>query len=252
MKFKITLFLCLLNIYIGYSQAILNTESILKEIDSTLVFNFNIEGDVKIGNVDLIQYNNTILIGKKINKHLLRAFFNYEFLSENKSTLSSDFSGQLRYNYQIKKNSLYSFLQAQNAKALNLNQRLLFGFGYRQSILNTEKNTNYLDLAFGGFYENEYYKNNQIEPILVENIRYNINIFNQFQISKKIRFSSMTYFQQNAERFKDYRVFIETRVYYDLNNLSFYLKTNFRHHSTPYIDIIKNDLNSVLGIEFKL
>ena len=62
----------------------------------------------------------------------------------------------------------------------------------------------------------------------------------------------MTYFQQNAERFKDYRVFIETRVYYDLNNLSFYLKTNFRHHSTPYIDIIKNDLNSVLGIEFKL
>ena len=71
MKFKITLFLCLLNIYIGYSQAILNTESILKEIDSTLVFNFNIEGDVKIGNVDLIQFNNSILIGKKINNSVL-------------------------------------------------------------------------------------------------------------------------------------------------------------------------------------
>ncbi|WP_169744674.1 DUF481 domain-containing protein [Siansivirga zeaxanthinifaciens] len=235
-----------------FSQAILNTESVLKEIDSTLVLNFNIEGDVKIGNVNLIQINNSLLVGKKINRNLIRAFFNYEFLSENKNTLSSDFSGQIRYNYIIKRNSIYTFIQGQNAKALNLNSRFLVGLGYRQSLLKRKKSISYLDITYGFFYEKEYYKSNQTIPIKIENIRYNVNIFNQFKLSEKFRFLSMTYFQLNSEQLKDYRFFFESRLYYDLKNISIYLKTNMRHHATPYVNVLKTDLNSLVGIEFKL
>lgn len=137
----------------------------------------------------------------------------------------------ISYNYIIKRNSLYTFIQAQNAKALNLNSRFLVGLGYRQSLLKRKKSISYLYIAYGVFNEKEYYKSNQAIPIEIENIRYNLNVFNQFQLSKKLRFLSMTYFQLNSEQLKDYRLFFESRLYYDFKNLSFYFKNNFRFHS---------------------
>ena len=56
MKRLIT-FIWLLGMSMGYSQSIINTESILKDIDSTSTINFNIDGDLKYGNIKLIELN---------------------------------------------------------------------------------------------------------------------------------------------------------------------------------------------------
>ena len=52
------LFFCFnLFIFSAKSQAILNTETLMKEIDSTIFFSGNLEGDLQFGNINLLQFN---------------------------------------------------------------------------------------------------------------------------------------------------------------------------------------------------
>ena len=130
--------------------------------DSTFIFTSSFDGNYTSGNIELIQLNSANQIAFKKDKNLIRLFFNYEFISQDKETISSDYTSQLRYSFTLKNNSLYSFVQGQKAISLSLNSRYLIGIGYRQSIIKKDKN--YLDVAFGPFYENEMYlQNSQAE-----------------------------------------------------------------------------------------
>jgi hypothetical protein len=93
----------------------------MKSMDSTLTVGFGINGDFKFGNLELYQFNITNQIGKKFDKHLIRLLFNYEYISENKEVLASDYTAQLRYNYSLGNHSLFSFVQSQKSRALSLN-----------------------------------------------------------------------------------------------------------------------------------
>ena len=69
------------------SQTIINTENLMKSMDSTLSIGLGINGDFKFGNLELYQFNITNQIGKKFDKHLIRLLFNYEYISENNDPL---------------------------------------------------------------------------------------------------------------------------------------------------------------------
>ena len=140
------------------SQTILNTEKLLSEVDSTFVTAISFEGDFQSGNIDLVDVGLSIQIGKKVNKSIYRLIIGYQHQSEDNEILSNDVSGQLRYNYTINKNSIFTFFQFQNAKSLLMKHRYLIGLGYRQNIFN--KNGQYMDLSYGLFHENELYNNN--------------------------------------------------------------------------------------------
>jgi len=124
-------------------------------MDSTLTLGFGVNGDFKFGNLELYQFNITNQIGKKFDNHLIRLLFNYEYISENNEVLASDYTAQLRYNYNIGNHSIFSFIQSQKSRALNLNYRNLIGGGYRHNIY--KKDENYFDLSAGVFFENELY-----------------------------------------------------------------------------------------------
>ena len=236
----------------GNSQAILNTESLMKEIDSSIYYRCNLEGDLKYGNIDLIQVNSSILIGKKVDRHLIRGFASYEYLNQNNSALSSDISGQLRYNYAIKSHSLYIFCQMQNTISLKLNSRLLSGGGFRQGLLSTKNKSNYSDLAYGAFYEKEIYQESANSLVKIQNLRLSLASYSQFYIGKKTRVLTVVYYQLNTKNTNDYRVYFEPRFYHDFNKISFYLKGMYRHHSTPYVDISNFDTDLLIGLEFKI
>ena len=55
------------------SQTIVNTENLMKSVDSTLTVGFGLNGDFKLGNLELYQFNITNQIGKKFDKHLIRS-----------------------------------------------------------------------------------------------------------------------------------------------------------------------------------
>ena len=115
------------------SQTIINTENLMKSVDSTLSIGFGVNGDFKFGNLELYQFNITNQIGKKFDRNLIRFLFNYEYISENNEVLASDYTAQLRYNYSLGNHSVFSFIQSQKSRALSLNYRNLIG-GYRHNI----------------------------------------------------------------------------------------------------------------------
>ncbi|MEN8787329.1 MAG: DUF481 domain-containing protein [Wenyingzhuangia sp.] len=237
---------------VSHSQAIINTETLMKEIDSNIFFSTNAEGDIKSGNINLLQFNSSILAGFKKNNHLVRGFVNYDFLSEEKKTISSDVSGQFRYNLFVKEHSFYTFFQLQNTLSLQLNKRLVSGLGFRQALIKKDSSKNYFDMGYGIFYENEVYQENSNSLLNIENIRISLSTYSQFQLGKKCRIMTVTYLQLNSQNGNDFRIFVEPRFYYDLQKFSFYLKGMYRYHNTPYIDIQNYDSDFLVGFEYKL
>jgi hypothetical protein len=232
------------------SQTIINTENLMKSVDSTLSIGFGVNGDFKFGNLELYQFNITNQIGKKFDRNLIRFLFNYEYISENNEVLASDYTAQLRYNYSLGNHSVFSFIQSQKSRALSLNYRNLIGGGYRHNIY--KKNENYFDLSAGVFYENELYLKNTNEELMVENYRVSLSSFFKVRVSKISFINTSIYYQINMDNTEDTRIFIEPRWYYDFDKIAVYVTTQIRHHTTPYIDIKKTDSELLVGLEFNL
>ena len=104
MRALFTLFLCLFGFSLS-AQSIVNTELILKDIDSTSAVNIYSEGDLKFGNIDLVEVNNQLTYGAQYGKNLLRLSVGHEFLEENGEKLANDVVGQARLNHFLGKNS---------------------------------------------------------------------------------------------------------------------------------------------------
>lgn len=232
------------------SQTIINTENLMKSMDSTLSIGLGINGDFKFGNLELYQFNITNQIGKKFDRNLIRLLFNYEYISENNEVLASDYTAQLRYNYSLGNHSLFSFIQSQKSRALSLNYRNLIGGGYRHNIY--KKEGNYFDLSLGVFFENELYLKDTNDEVMVENYRVSLSSFFKVRVSKKSFINTSIYYQINIDNTEDIRLFIEPRWYYEFEKISVYVTTQIRHHTTPYIDIKKTDSELLVGLEFNL
>jgi len=250
MKFKISWFLLLGLPLVGFSQSIVNTESMSTKTDSTFVLTSSLEGNYTTGNIELIQINTANQLAYKRNKNIIRFFFNYEYISADKETISSDYTSQLRYSYALKNNSIYSFIQGQKAVSLSLNSRYLAGIGYRHRIIN--KDQNYLDAAFGPFYENEMYLRNSLDARNVINYRTSFSMFSNLKLTENIQINTVLYYQLKVNNFKDYRIYLEPKVIYNFKNIKSYVTLRYRYHSTPYIDIKNTDLQLLFGITYDL
>lgn len=241
--------LLLLFILKSNSQTILNTEKLLSEVDSTFVTAISFEGDFQSGNIDLVDAGLSIMIGKKVDRSIYRLIIGYQHQSEDNEVLSNDISGQLRYNYTINKNSIFSFLQFQNTKSLLMKHRYLIGLGYRQNIF--LKNGQYMDLSYGLFHENELY-NNDLGDVKVNNLRHSISLFFKVDLEENIFLNNSLYLQYNTSDLKDYRSYIEPRIYFEFEKFNIYLSSKNRFHSKPYVDIKRSDNEILVGFEIGL
>jgi hypothetical protein len=231
-------------------QSIVNTESMSVKTDSTFLFTSSLDGNYTTGNIQLTQLNIANQLAYKKGNNLIRLFFNYEYISENNETISSDYTSQLRYSYSFKKSSLYSFVQGQKAVSLSLNSRYLLGLGYRQTIY--KKDINYLDVAFGPFYENEMYVTDNEATLHIINYRYSFSSFLNFKLSNKLQNNNVIYYQINSEDFKDYRVYFEPKLVYSFEHFKLYSTLRYRFHSTPYIEIKRTDTQILFGVNYEL
>jgi hypothetical protein len=250
---KLITFIWLLGMSMGYSQSIINTESILKDIDSTSTINFNIEGDLKYGNIKLIELNNQLTYAKKFGRNLIRLSLGQEYLEEDDEKLANDWVGQARFNHYLGLNSIFAFAQIQNAVSLNLKSRYLFGGGYRQNLYTGEKdNSNYFDLSAGVFRELETYGQENDADLKIENWRYSFSAFSNFNFYKNFSLNTSVYYQLNSANLKDARFFVEPRLYYKLDNFGIYLTNRYRYHTTPYVPVKKEDQEYLFGLEVSL
>lgn len=250
MKNKIQIFFFILFTALAKAQSIVNTENMSSKLDSTFVLTTSFDGNYTSGNIELIQFNSTNQLAYKKDKHLVRLFFNYEYISQDKEVISSDYTSQLRYNYSLKNNALYAFVQGQKAVSLFLNSRYLLGIGYRQNVF--KKNKNYLDVAIGPFYENEMYLKNSTDEVHVVNFRYSFSSFFNLKITDKLQNNTVFYYQLNSENFQDYRIYFEPKIIYSFEHFKIYATIRYRFHATPYIEIKNTDSQLLFGFSYDL
>jgi hypothetical protein len=235
---------------IASAQTIINTENMMSDIDKSFSYNMNFQGNLNIGNIDLIQFSTAHQVSKSLNQNLFRMLLNYDYIKQGATEISSDFTGQFRYNYRIRKNSIFAFIQVQNIKSLRMNHRYISGGGYRHRIL--QKGENYWDLSTGLFFEDELYDKDLSTQQQVYNWRYSFSSFLKYKFSKKFFINLALYYQINTSNTKDFRFFLEPRFYYSLKKLDLFVDWTHRFHSTPYIDIFRTDNSIDVGVEFKL
>jgi len=113
LKTVLTILLSLI-FYNTFSQAILNTEAMLKEIDSTFAFKLNVDGNMNFGNIELTEIGSSLTLGKKIKNSLVRMSLGYEYISVIDTlapNVSSDLEGCIRilvtYQEDINVNHVY-------------------------------------------------------------------------------------------------------------------------------------------------
>lgn len=244
---RITSIIFLFVLFNSHAQTILNSESIMMNLDNSSILAIDIGGSVETGNVEIAEFNFTGQLGKKIDNSIFRLIIGYEYESESKEVLSQDYSAQIRYNYLIGDDSFFSFVQSQSVKSISMDHRKLFGLGFRKNIF--KKNQNYFDLSLGLFYEDELY-NEKIKPINIYNYRYSLSSFSNFSLSNNLRVSNTIYYQIKTNKSSDYRFFIEPKIYFEIDeNKSFFLSTRNRYHSLPYMPVQKNDTETSVGIQ---
>jgi len=248
-KFLVTFFIIFLS-NLCYTQTIINTENMMSDLDENLNYNLSLQGDFNFGNIDLIEFNTAHQFSKSIDRSLIRFIVNYEYIEESGEKLASDLSTQIRYNYNFKKNSIFAFIQAQNIKSLRMDHRYISGFGYRHNLYTKSKD--YWDLSAGIFYENELYDKNLSTESQVNNLRYSFSSFGKYNISEKMFLNLSVYYQINSSNSDDYRLFVQPRLYYELEKFDLFIDLTNRYHSTPYIDIYKKDTSLEIGIEFSI
>ena len=237
---RLHLFVAVLISCLGYSQTILNSESLLNSSTNKLATQLNLSVNWESGNENTFATFNQILIGTKNGKQLWRLIVGHDYEDDEGEIVANDWSGQLRLNYYVStKNSIYSFVQSQNIRVLQMDHRYLLGGGYRHSLYANE--TQYFDLAAGLFYEDEEYPKLQTNKL-----RFNINGFVRIKIFEKLFLNCVTYFQINTKDTSDIRLFIEPKINFEQDKFSLSIVAHNRYNSMPYLLNKKNDILSYL------
>ena len=224
----------------GYSQTILNSESLLNHSADKLTTQLNLSVDWESGNENTFATFNQILVGTKKGKQLWRLIIGHDYEDDEGEIVANDWSVQLRLNHYVNdKNSIYGFIQSQNNLVLQMNHRHLFGGGYRHSLYANE--SQYFDLAAGLFYEDEEYPELQSDKL-----RFNINGFVRMKIFEKLFFNCVSYFQINTKDTSDIRLFVEPKINFELDKFTLSIVGQNRYNSVPYLLNKKNDFLSQL------
>lgn len=243
---RLKFFLVLFISNLGYSQTILNSESLLNHSNDKLTTQVNISASLESGNENTFATFNQILVGTKKGKQLLRLVIGHDYEDDEGEIVANDWSGQLRLNHYVRaKNSIYGFVQLQNIRVLQMNHRYLVGGGYRHSLHASE--SQYFDLAVGLFYEDEEYPKLQSHKL-----RLNVNGFVRVKIIEKLFLNCITYFQINTKDTSDIRLFVEPKVNFEHEKFALSFIAQNRFNSTPYLLNKKNDIFTQLSLTINL
>ena len=264
MNKKLILLLLFSLIFLSFtsnSQTVINTESNLNKIDSTFHLFIDGMGDYKKGNLDFFMIKSNLTIGSRVKeKNLLRLTFSNNYQKFNGNPFKNSISAQMRYNYFYnveKHHSIFSFIQIGKSMRSLINRRFLVGGGVRKRVT-PSKNTGYFDVALGAFYENESYpsyKFQEVEfnPKTYNNLRLTLNVFTRLKFNTHWNLVTVMYSQWKSNKLKNYRIFFDTTLNYIISKkATIFLKFNARVQSEPYIPLIANETDSLLGFRVSI
>ena len=249
--------------FCSFSQSIVNTEKLFNSNENGLVVVSELSGNLISGNNDLLKMDYSLNFSYQSEKNRLMLLASGEHIRKNKDDdISNEINGQLRYIYGFReKIKFFSFLQAQTAGSLLLNERFLLGGGVRfnlldKKIISSKEQLFKLDFSCGVMQELEVLDNTTLPDFEDFTTNYTRSIFSVVSVlnlSDSINLINTTYCQQYVKELSDYRIFHEMNLVFSVNaRLSLALDFEYRFDSDPPSVLENSDYKTTIGFMFTL
>jgi len=254
MKKAFLLFIYFLLSNIGKSQTIINAESLLNGVDST-IFSWSFLYNGNRGNIvtDQVHFASAFVLIKEKND--FKIFGGYDLLSQSENKLLNGGYIHLRHNYKLSKRiKTFEFYQVQFNDVLILKKREVYGLGLRILVVNLDSLNSHFSV--GVMREQEILNKDfllQGENVETNYFRLNTILSLKLVLNEMVKIDNILYYQPYIKVFNDYRILNELRFTTKLSK-KFNLITamNIRYDNKPPGLLEKTDLFLNFGFNILL
>lgn len=234
------------------AQTIVNTETLLAQVDSGWAATFGVVGDLSYGNSRVTDLSADASVGYTKGTMTYRLAGSWARLAEDGAAIQDNRFAQLRLNRKWGESGwqTFAFLQTAANNVLLMQERSLVGVGLRKRLLNGEGG--WFDVSWGAFGEREVYDAEILEPNS-ELVRSSLTLASEWDISDQVSWRNTVYLQSAFSDFSDTRFFFESASNVDITErLAFEFDLVFRRDSKPHGGLEPVDVGTAFGIRWEL
>ena len=156
-QFFLLMLICLGCIPQGNAQTIVNTETLLAQVDSGWAATFGVVGDLSYGNSRVTDLATDGSVGLTQGNMTYRLAASWARLAQDGAAIQDNRFAQLRVNRKLGSRGwqVFAFLQTASNNVLLMQERTLLGAGVRKRVLDGDGG--WFDVGWGPFSEREVY-----------------------------------------------------------------------------------------------
>lgn len=232
------------------AQTIVNTETLLAQVDSGWAATFGVVGDLSFGNSRVTDLSTDGSVGYTKGPMTYRLAGSWARLAEDGAAIQDNRFAQLRVNRKFGDSGwqAFAFLQTASNNVLLMQERTLLGVGIRKRVLDGE--AGWFDVAWGPFSEREVYDAETGEPEK-DLVRSSITLSSEWQVTEKLDWRNTVYVQSAMTDWADTRFFFESAANMAISErLSFEFDLVYRRDSQPHGGLESVDLGTAFGLRW--
>ena len=233
------------------AQTIVNTETLLAQVDSGLAATFGVVGDLSYGNSRVTDLSTDGSVGYTQGPMTYRLAGSWARLAEDGVAIQENRFAQLRINRKLGSGrwQAFAFLQTASNNVLLMQERTLIGGGLRGRLV--EGDRGWFDLGWGPFSEREVYDPETGEPQR-DLVRSSFTIATEWQLSEKLDWRNTVYVQSAMSDWADTRLFFESAANMAISErLSFEFDLIYRRDSQPHGGLNPVDVGTAFGLRWE-
>ena len=250
-QFFLLMLICLGCIPQGNAQTIVNTETLLAQVDSGWAATFGVVGDLSYGNSRVTDLATDGSVGLTKGNMTYRFAASWARLAQDGAAIQDNRFAQLRVNRKLGARGwqAFAFLQTASNNVLLMQERTLLGAGIRKRVLDGDGG--WFDVGWGPFSEREVYNAETQEP-QKDLFRSSFTIASEWQITENLGWRNTVYLQSDMGAWNDNRFYYESAANMAISErLSFEFSLVYRRDSKPHADLEPVDMGTAFGLRWE-
>ena len=233
-------------------QTIVNTETLLAQVDSGWAATFGVGGDLSFGNSRVTDLSTDASFGHSRKSMTYRLAGSWGRLAEDGNVIQENRFAQLRVNRQLGNQGwqAFAFVQTASNSVLLMQERTLMGGGVRKRLADSDRG--WFDLGWGPFSEREVYNAELADP--AEQLwRSSVTVASEWQMREGLTWRNTVYVQSALSDFSDTRFFFESAANVALTErMSFEFDLIYRRDSQPHGGLEPVDIGTAFGLRWQV
>lgn len=233
------------------AQTIVNTETLLAQVDSGWAATFGVVGDLSFGNSRVTDLSTDGSVGYTSGEMTYRLAASWARLAEDGNAIQENRFAQLRVNRELGEGrwQAFAFVQTASNNILLMQERTLVGAGVRKRAV--EGDEGWLDIGWGPFLEREVYVPESGEPES-DLVRSSLTLATEWQVNDRLDWRNTVYLQSDFSEWADTRLFFESAANMAISErLSFEFDLIYRRDSQPHGGLNPIDVGTAFGLRWE-